>query len=301
MRWFSVILVFACIFGRAEDEKPLEREMLTYYVSNLGSDENPGGEDMPFASFHRAQLQIRTLLNAGAMPPGGVTIVLKEGTYALKTPLVFTKRDSVRDMSWRSDGLVTSVNWTGEGEVKLIGGEEIPLTAFSAVSDQKVLDRLPEAARSFVQQVDLKAFEIKDFESMGDVTHGAAPFGEVFFRGKPMTLARWPNNGWATTTAIVDRGGKAGDSEAKNGIFEYDPQVVPAERWKVGEGVWLQGFWSHDWYDEIIRVKAVDKEKKTVELCSAQSRHGLGASQQADAGHRRFRILNCLEELDVEG
>ncbi len=301
MRWFSVILVFACMFGRAADEKPLEREMLTYYVSNLGSDENPGGEDMPFASFHRAQLQIRTLLNAGAMPPGGVTIVLKEGTYALKTPLVFTKRDSVRDLSWRSDGLVTSVNWTGEGEVKLIGGDEIPLTAFSAVTDQNVLNRLPEAARPFVQQVDLKAFEIKEFETMGDVTHGAAPFGEVFFRGKPMTLARWPNNGWATTTAIVDRGGKAGDAEAKDGIFEYDPQVVPAERWKVEEGVWLQGFWSHDWYDEIIRVKAVDKEKKAVELCSAQSRYGLGASQQTNAGHRRFRVLNCLEELDAEG
>jgi hypothetical protein len=39
MRWFSVVLVFACMFGRAEDETPLEREMLTYYVSNLGSDE----------------------------------------------------------------------------------------------------------------------------------------------------------------------------------------------------------------------------------------------------------------------
>ena len=65
MRWFSVILVFACMFGWAEDEKPLEREMLTYYVSNLGSDENPGGKDMPFATFHRAQLQVKTLLNAG--------------------------------------------------------------------------------------------------------------------------------------------------------------------------------------------------------------------------------------------
>ena len=86
MRWFCVILVFVCMFGRAADEKPLEREKLTYYISLHGSDQNPGGKEMPFASFHRAQLQIRTLLNAGAMPPGGVTIVLKEGTYALKTP-----------------------------------------------------------------------------------------------------------------------------------------------------------------------------------------------------------------------
>ena len=169
MRWFSVILVFACMFGRAEEQTVLIREPLKYYVSSFGFDENPGGKDMPFATIHRAQQQVRTLLNAGALPPGGVTIVLKEGTYALKSPLVFTKRDSGRRFS--------SIDWTSEGKVTLIGGVEIPLTAFSAVSDQKALDRLPEAARPFVQQVDLKAFEIKEFETMGDVTHGAAPFG----------------------------------------------------------------------------------------------------------------------------
>ncbi|MBR4902286.1 MAG: right-handed parallel beta-helix repeat-containing protein [Victivallales bacterium] len=301
MRWFCVILVFACMVCIGADEKPLYREPLKYYVSPFGSDENPGGKEMPFASFHRAQLQVRTILNAGALPPGGVTIVLKEGTYALKSPLVFTERDSIRDFSRTSDGLVTTVKWTSEGDVKLIGGEEIPLTAFSAVEDKEILNRLPEVARPFVQQVDLKAFGLKDFETMDDVTHGAAPFGEVFFRGRPMTLARWPNNGWATTAAIVDRGGKTGDTVAKNGIFEYDPQNVPAERWNVEKGIWLQGFWSLDWYDEIIRVKAVDIEKKKVELCSAQSRYGLGAVQQADAGRRRFRVLNCLEELDSEG
>ncbi|MBO7533437.1 MAG: hypothetical protein J6T46_05575, partial [Victivallales bacterium] len=267
MRWFSVILVFACMVCKGADEKPLLREPLKYYVSPFGSDENPGGKDMPFATIHRAQQQVRTMLNAGALPPGGVTIVLKEGTYALKTPLVFTKRDSGRRFS--------SIDWTNEGKVTLIGGVEIPLTAFSAVEDQKILDRLAETARPFVQQVDLKAFGIKEFGCIGDVTHGAAPFGEVFFRDCPMTLARWPNTGWATTAAIAERGGKAGDADAKNGVFEYNPQVVPAERWKVDDGVWLQGFWSLDWYDEIIRVKAVNTEKKRVELCSAKSRYGL--------------------------
>ena len=294
MRWFCVILVFACMVYVWAGEKPLLREPLTYYVSPLGSDENPGGKEMPFASLHRAQLQVRTILNAGALPAGGITIVLKEGTYTLKAPLVFTERDSGRDV-------VPDVTWTGDGKVTLIGGVEIPLTAFSAVEDQKILDRLPETARPFIRQVDLKTFEIKDFETMGDVMHGAAPFGEVFFRGRPMTLARWPNDGWATTAAIAERGGKAGDADAKNGVFEYDPHAVPADRWKVEEGVWLQGFWSLDWYDEIIRVKAVNIEKKTVELCSSQSRYGLGATPQSGVGQRRFRVLNCLEELDSEG
>ena len=291
MRWFGVILVFACMVCKAADEKPLLREPLKYYVSLFGSDENPGGKEMPFASFHRAQLQIRTLLNAGALPSGGVTIVLKEGTYALKTPLVFTERDSGRDA-------VHNVTWTADGKVTLIGGVEIPLTAFSAVEDKETLDRLPEVARPFVRQVDLKAFEIKDFETMGNVTRGAAPFGEVFFRGRPMTLARWPNNGWAKTGVLAERGGKTGDTVAKNGVFEYDPQDVPAERWNVEKGVWLQGFWCLDWCDEIIRVKAVNTEKKTVELCPAQNRHW---HEEKDAKMHRFRVLNCLEELDSEG
>ena len=293
MRWFCVILVFVCMFGRAADEKPLEREKLTYYISLHGSDQNPGGAEMPFASFHRARLQIRTLLMTGSLPSNGVRVVLREGTYALNAPFVLTGRDS------GMEGI--PIEWVGEGDVTLSGGVEIPFTAFSYVTDEAVMARLPEAVRDNICQVDLKAFGIESVTSMGDFSRGAAPFGEVFFRGRPMTLARWPNNGWALTDGIISRGSRAGDSEKADGVFEYNAQVVPAERWNVAKGVWLQGFWSHDWYDEIFRVKAVDTARKTVKVASAGSDYGIGSMLHTNTAPRRFRVINCLEELDMEG
>ena len=140
MRWFSVILVFACMFGRAADEKPLEREKLTYYVSNLGSDENPGGADMPFATLHRARLQIRTLLMAGTLPKNGVRIVLRDETYALDKPFVLSGRDG--------GTAEAPIEWVGEGNATLSGGVEIPFTAFTDVADTAILERLPENART---------------------------------------------------------------------------------------------------------------------------------------------------------
>ena len=293
MRWFSVILVFACMFGRAADEKPLEREKLTYYVSNLGSDENPGGADMPFATLHRARLQIRTLLMAGTLPKNGVRIVLRDETYALDKPFVLSGRDG--------GTAEAPIEWVGEGNATLSGGVEIPFTAFTDVADTAILERLPENTRVNVCQVDLKAFGIDKIETMPDMWRGAAPFGEVIFRGKPMTLARWPNKGWALTDGVAARGSRAGDSQKEDGVFEYNAQVVPAERWNVAKGIWLQGFWSHDWYDEIFRVKAVDTERKTVKVASAESGYGVGSMLRANTAPRRFRVINCLEELDSEG
>ena len=180
-RLFSIFAFVGCILAWGKGEKPLRREQLTYYVSPLGSDENPGGEGMPFESFHRAQLQIRTLNKAGALPRNGVRIVICEGKYALTEPLVFTKLDSGQEGA--------PVEWVGDGDVTLHGGVEIPLTAFTPVMDKDMLERLPEMARPHVQQADLKVFEIKKTDIVGDAADGVSPFGEVFFRGLPMIPA----------------------------------------------------------------------------------------------------------------
>lgn len=293
MRWLCAFAVMGCLLALGQGEKPLARETLAYYVSPTGSDENPGGADMPFASLHRARQQVRTLTMAGIMPKNGVRIVLREGTYALNAPFVFSGRDS-----GKAD---TPIEWVAEGNVTFSGGVELPLSAFNAVTDLAVWERLPGKARDFVCQVDLKAFGIDKIATMGDLTRGGAPFGEVFFRGKTMMLARWPNEGWARTGGIVEQGSQAGDAIQKDGVFEFDAQVIPAESWNVAKGVWLQGFWSQNWHDEIFRVKAVDMAKKTITVSSAGSLYGIGVKQSMNATARRFRVINCLEELDMEG
>ena len=63
-------------------------------------------------------------------------------------------------------------------------------------------------------------------------------------------------------------------------------------RWNLDEGVWLLGYWTHDWCDEVIRVAAYDKEKKIVTM-AAPHNYGIMGGTWGSA-KRRFFALNAL-------
>ena len=61
------------------------------------------------------------------------------------------------------------------------------------VSDPAILARLPEAARGHVVQLNLKVLDITDFGQMRSRGFGrpvTPSHCELFFNGRPMTLAR---------------------------------------------------------------------------------------------------------------
>ena len=112
-----------------------------------------------------------------------------------------------------------------------------------------------------------------------------------------MEVAHWPNKGWATIDKILDSGSltREGDTSNRPGRFTYSGDR-PA-RWREQEGIWLQGYWCFDWYDEAIRVKSIDRDKRQITL-AAPALYGL---KQGNPSPRRFRALNVLEELDEPG
>jgi hypothetical protein len=61
-----------------------------------------------------------------------------------------------------------------------------------------------------------------------------------------MTLACWPNEGWATIARIVESGSRPrdGDKRGLTGSFEYAGDRP--SQWQAAEGVWLQGYWCYD-------------------------------------------------------
>ena len=61
------------------------------YVAPHGSDSNPGTQQRPFASLHRAQHEARVLKQRTPQP---ITVWVRGGTYYLEAPLVFTPEDS---------------------------------------------------------------------------------------------------------------------------------------------------------------------------------------------------------------
>ena len=182
-------------------------------------------------------------------------------------------------------------------EVRLLGGRKLPPEAFRPVTDAGVLARLDPAARGKVLQADLKALKIALPQAFPVQFHGVSPAPELFFNGRRMTLARWPNEGWATIAKIVDPGSRPRDGDSKNrpGVFEYSGERPT--RWNVAAGVWLHGYWCYDWWDEVIQIKGIDPTKHRITLARPHV-YGL---QQGNFLPRRYRAINLLEELDQPG
>ena len=87
----------------------------------------------------------------------------------------------------------------------------------------------------------------------------------------------------------------------KGGTFVYR-EDRPA-RWSVEDGVWLQGYWCWDWYEQSIKVAAIDTAGRRITLAGPHS-YGIGADPEvswaADSPRRCF-AFNLLEELDAPG
>jgi hypothetical protein len=146
-------------------------------------------------------------------------------------------------------------------------------------------------------QADLPGSGAKDLGSYPDSFRGAPAVPELFFNDRRMTPARWPNEGWATIAKIVESGSvpREGDTAPRPGMFEYSGDR-PA-RWNVEAGVWLLGYWCFDWYEETIKVKAIDIGKRQITL----ARPTVYGIKQGNPAPRRYRALNLLEELDEPG
>jgi len=105
------------------------------------------------------------------------------------------------------------------------------------------------------------------------------------------------DRGWATIARIVESGSRPrdGDKRGLAGSFEYSGDRPG--RWRAGEGVWLQGYWCYDWYDEVIKVAAIDPATRRINLAAPH----VDSLMQGNPSPRRYRALNVLAELDQPG
>ena len=84
-----------------------------------------------------------------------------------------------------------------KGTVVFYGGRR--LRDFRPVTDPAVLKRLPDEARGKVWQCDLKALGITDYGHLkvrGFAQPPSPPTLELYVDRVPMTLSRWPNEGF---------------------------------------------------------------------------------------------------------
>jgi len=268
----------------------------TFWVSRTGSDAwsgtlpeaNGAQTDGPFATLERARDEIRKLKAAGPLPATGVDVEVVGGTYELTQPFELTAEDS-----GSNESPITYRPRLGE-KVRITGGRT--LTGWQPVTDAAVLARMDESARGSVLQTNLRAQDITDF---GEMTPGprwatSEPGLELLFNDRPMTLARWPNEGYVK---IVDVAGPTlrdvrGTKGCNEGMFVYEGDRP--SRWVGQPDVMLHGYWFWDWADQRQKVESIDTERRVITLAKPDHDFGYRTGQW-------YYAYNLLPELDRPG
>jgi len=258
------------------------------YVSTAGNDAwsgamaepNAAKTNGPLATLERARDAIRELKKQGGLPEGGVTVTIRGGRYERTGPLELSAEDS-------GTAKAPIVYRAAEGEhVTISGGKQ--LTGFQPVTDPAILERLEPPARGKVQQVDLRALGVVD---LGQVTGNRV---DLYFQDKPMTLSRWPNDGFVTIVGLVggdpvDVRGTKGD---KIGKFQYEGDRP--KRWTQENDAWVHGYWFWDWSDQRQKVESIDPEKRIIAVVPPYHGYGYRKGQW-------FYAFNLLSEIDSPG
>ncbi len=273
---------------------------------HVAADAEGGGDGSwrrPYQTLTQARDAVRAARKDGALKSGeAVTVLVGPGVYRQDVTFELTAEDggtAEAPVVYRAQK---------RGKARVHGGVSLEPSAFRPVTDASVLARLEAAARGKVLVCDLSAKCPGAFETFKKSYQGVPAAPWLYVNRQPMTLARWPNAdapeaGWAGFTKAVDSGLPKADSpdpamrKARPGAFEFD-DPRPA-RWNLDEGVWLLGYWTHDWSDEVIRVASYDREKKVIALAAPHTYGIMGGTW--GAAKRRFFALNALEELDVPG
>lgn len=269
-----------------------EKAML--YVAEGGNDAwsgklqepNAGRTDGPFATLERARDELRRRRQRGTLPERGCRVEVRGGRYRLERPFELTAEDS-----GTADARITYRAESG-AEVRLVGGRTI--TNFVPVTDAGVLARLDTAARGHVVQADLKALGIADYGKQAWHDSRALAGLELFSRDRPMTLARWPNEGF---TPVVDVAGPLekntrGQDTCRVGKIVYEGDRP--SRWMQEKDGWVHGYWFHDWRDQRHPIARIDPQQRVLEVKPPY--HGSGYRKD-----RWFYGFNLLCELDSPG
>lgn len=262
-----------------------------YYVATNGTDDNDGlTASTPFRTIQKAR---DTIANSSGLPPGGVTVNIRGGKYFLSSEVDFTGENS---------GTATSpiVYRAYNGErPRFIGGVPLDPAWFTVVpSGAPVFSRMPSSSFPNVYQCNLLAQGITNF---GRFRSRGVGFAELFHKGlvahmelscdgAMMQLARWPNNGYARISSVVDSNTFTYANSALTGAHE--------SRWPLATTPWAHGFWAYDFYDQYLPIQNPGGFEIAANGVNLGEVPGAGLGNGYSDNQRRWRLVNLLEELD---
>ena len=126
-----------------------------------------------------------------------------------------------------------------------------------------------------------------------DSFKGYAGWPEIYIAGVPLSISRYPNEGFIKADSIIVAGRKPKNKETKqlpakflsaNLINNYNKEFP----------LFLNGYWSFKWADEIIRVDSINPLTDEINLASPH-KYGMGSPSGG-----LFYAINQPEYLDIE-
>ncbi len=269
--------------------RPVPPPRRSIFVAPGGNDANTGTAQQPLATLQKARDKARDGAPWGLEKGvGGVEIVLAPGEYLVTDTLALAEKDG--------GTLAAPVVYRAQqpGTAVLYGG--VRLTGFAPVTDAAILERLPAEGRGNVVQFDLKARGITDYGALAVRGFGqppAPPTLELYVNQQPMTLARWPNEGFVKAASLVEPGDK---KAGKPSILGYDDERHA--RWTKAKDAWLFGYFHFLWADATAKIGKIDPVAKTITTAEAYQYGGRGMDTEQGIVYYAF---NLLEEIDRPG
>jgi hypothetical protein len=243
------------------------------HVSPVGNDSQPGTKAAPLATLAGARDRLRTLDKADP-----ITVVFAEGTYQFARSVKFAKQDS-----GAAEARITYKAADG-AKVRFVGGVEV--TDWKPVTDEAVLKRLAPEARKHIRVADLKAQGLTDLGKLpvyGFGMKGGPVEAELSFGSSPLTLARWPNEGFARAVKKID-------------LEHVELDTDRMARWAGEQDPWIFAYWHHNWAELYEPIVGMAPAKRMIERSAdIEPKYGITAKNV------RWYALNLLSELDTAG
>ncbi|MBC8127340.1 MAG: hypothetical protein H8M99_09400 [Gloeobacteraceae cyanobacterium ES-bin-144] len=213
---------------------PVLNANTTFYVASNGRDSNAGDKERPFATIERARDEVRKL----SRPVGLVEVIIRGGVYELEKALKFDSRDS-------GTAYAKIFYRAAAGEKPII------------IGGKKITNWLPDAKGVF--KADLAKQGIQN------------DFSQMFFDGRRMHLARYPNfdpqnpygAGWAYADGKPTNMYNDVPGENKRTLLY---KADDSRSWAHPEDGQVFVFPRYNWWNNIVPIQSINRDQRTITL-----------------------------------
>jgi len=287
MKKYSIAIIYICamtLFGECnvwgQTYNSLTAKEVVYYVSSIPTNSSLlGSRELPFSSLEQARDAVRESRKKSLNGDKQYRIVLLSGVYKIKNCFTLSDKDS---------GTVHApIIYEGDktGKVILSGGITIPVdNCHKIAKNNKRYSEIPSQSRDRIYCTDLKknlSREALHYDSLSMT--GSKSFlapAELCINDEMLTLARYPNTGFATTGISKD-----------SVTFQFENDKMA--NWEKEPFPLVYGYLKYGWSFSFNQIAKISPNDKSITL-HAKPTYGIG-------NNRPFYMANLLSELDAPG